>query len=147
MHCLRHILSSSHLLQSLLTNSGKELPSFRPTRDSEIFFRYAFSTLLAPSCGRIIKLVYFLSILLHSRPITDSFLFVYPKAMLNVQVCGHFLTHKFCSAFCTCSLVVCQILLLLPSGALQGAGHGMEVCGCGVQCAMGTHVPVRGIHG
>ena len=98
-------------------------------RFSWTFFRYSCSTLLAPSCGRIINLVCFLSILLPASQLL-TLLFAYSKAILNVlnvQVRGHFLTHGFCSAFCTCSLTVRWNLFLLPPRAVQGVGHGVEV--------------------
>lgn len=123
LNCYLHILSNNHLLWSLLTDFGKELPSFSSTRVLRFFqplFGYICFTLLAPSCGRIVKLLCFYSILLLNRPVTDSFPFAFLKVMLNAQVCGLFVAHRFSSPFCTCLLAVCQNLLLLPSEAHTG---------------------------
>lgn len=144
LNCCLHILSNSHLLWSLLTDFGKELSSFSSTRVlrlSQTLFGYICFTLLAPSCGRIVKLLCFYSILLLNRPVTDSFLFAFPKVMLNAQVCGLFVAHRFSSPFCTCLLAVCQTLLLLLSEAhTMGWGsvcmwytvwYGCPWAGCG----------------
>lgn len=118
LNCYLHIWSNNHLFWSWLTDFGKELRSFSSTRVlrlSQTLFGYICFTLLAPSGGRIVKLLCFYSILLLNRPVTDSFPFAFPKVMLNAQICGLFVAHRFSSPFCTCSLAVCQNLLLLPS--------------------------------
>ena len=125
LSCYLCIWSPSHLLQCLLTDFIKELPSFSSTRVvrlSQTLFAYTCFTLLAPSCGRLLKLIYFFFILLHYRPITDSLCFAFLKAMLKAQVGDFFLSQRFNLAFRTCSLALWEnLLLLLPSGACTGS--------------------------
>lgn len=50
LHCYLHTCSTSHLLQSLLTDSGGKTPSLIPARDSESFSHLLCIHLFHPSC-------------------------------------------------------------------------------------------------
>ena len=52
---------------------------------SRTFHEYICSMHLTPSCGRILKLLWLLSILQHTKPNADS-LFCFPKSGATAQV-------------------------------------------------------------
>lgn len=127
-HCLR-IWSSSPLLQSSLTAFGREIPSVNLARDSEACMDgYTFSTLLAPSCSRILKLVCLLFILQSTKESVDSLTFFPPKAALNLKfvvfsrptVLGQFSTCAHWSPAKSCS---CH-----HQKHAQAASHRVEAC-------------------
>ena len=105
-HCL-HIWSSSTASSSLhwLTLGEKYLPSalLEILRLSQSYGN-ACSTLLPPSCDRILKLVCLLSILQHTILGGNSLPFAFPQAVLKVKFCH--LSCIFGPAFFTCSLAV-----------------------------------------
>ena len=98
--CCLHIWSSSYLLQSLLIDFGREIPSVSPARHSEVS-GYAYSTFLVASCGRILKLICLLSILQCTRPEADRLPFAFPRIELKLEFVvspwpadlGHLSTH------------------------------------------------------
>lgn len=65
-HCCLHISRSHHLLQSVLSDLGREIPSINPISDSEAFsvlLRLHLLCMSFRSCGKILRLVCHLSIL------------------------------------------------------------------------------------
>ena len=83
LHCCLRICSGSQLLPSLLTDFGREIPVISTVRDSEafqIFYGYAYSMLLIPSCDGILELVCLLLILPPSEPGADSLSFAFLRA-------------------------------------------------------------------
>ena len=70
LHCCLWIFNSTHFTQSLVTDFWKEMPTIFPLSDSETFSGLLWICLLhafAPSCGRIIRFISFLSILQGTR--------------------------------------------------------------------------------
>ena len=61
---------------------------FSPVRDLvlDFFCGYTCCTLLSPSCGRILKLVYFLWIRHHTRPSADILPFVFSEVAPQLKV-------------------------------------------------------------
>ena len=100
--------NSSHLFQSLLTDFGIEILSTSPTRDSEqAFYRYAYPMHVAPSCGRILKLICLPLIPTTYQDGCWQPLFCFSKGWPMFK-CGLSPVCTFILAFCACSVAVCQ---------------------------------------
>ena len=139
LNCCLHISSCSHLLQSLLCLGDKYLPSalLGILRLSQNFYGYTCPMLLAPSSGRILKLVCHISILKCTRLCVDSLPFVFPKVVpkLKFMLSSWPVDWAWLSE---CSLAVCQSLLSPPpSRAHRELAMGIcvwvrqpELCGC-----------------
>ena len=105
LHLRLHIWSSNHLPQSLLTDFGREIPSFSPARDSEVFsalLKYTFSTLLL-SFERVLNCMPSLD------PVTyqDGFWqspFCFPRGGAKAEICSLLIGLSPCA----CSLAVCR---------------------------------------
>lgn len=127
-----HISNSNHLFQSLLIDIGGEILSMSLTRDSETFsvlIPCACPMHLAPSCGRILKLVWLLFILAMYLDGSWQPLFSVFKCGLMLK-CGLSLTCRSKLTFYACSLCVCQRSLSSPLGA-TGSQLQVGVWGCG----------------
>ena len=83
-----HISNSNHLFQSLLIDFGREILSISLTRDSETFsvlIPCACPMPLAPSCGRILNLVWLLILAIYlDGPDSLSFVFLSVDSCWNV---------------------------------------------------------------
>ena len=76
--------------------------------------------LLAPSCDRILKLLYFLYILLLIRPAAENLSFVFLKAALQFT-CGFSFDHRSWPFFCVYSLSIKTCSPCSPEKHTQGA--------------------------
>ena len=75
-------------------------------RLSLTLYGYTCSMLLAPSCGRIFKLVCRLSNLKCTRPAIGNLFFFFPSGGTTAHNCGFSLPHTPCSVFCVYSLSI-----------------------------------------
>ena len=135
--CCLHIWRSSHILQSLPTGFRWQILSVICASDSEtfsdLFCKYAYSTLLVPWCGRggvIIKIVCLPSIL-QSQAGCWQLPICFPYGNAKCSILYAFSqSHRDRTDFCVCSLTICKTHMCFPRGYMQGASHTGRGCVC-----------------
>ena len=122
-----HISNSNHLFQSLLIDFGGEILSISFTRDSETFsvlIPCACPMHLAPSCGRILNLVWLLILAIYlDGPDTVSFV---SKCGLMLKR-GLSLTCRSRLTFYACSLICLPKVTLITTGSHRKPATGWGV--------------------
>lgn len=86
LYCCTHIWRHTHLPHSILPSFESKIPSIGPVEICRLFrdlsYGYPRSTVLSPSCGWIIRLVFFLSIL-QSQARYWQHLFFFPQGIIK----------------------------------------------------------------
>lgn len=138
LHCYLHILSISHLLQSFLTDFGRELPFFRPTRDSKAFSDVLWVCFLHTSYSLLWQIRYTCTLSLHPAAQQADYwqpLFCFPKGNVNCSslwaLSGLQIRSSFLHVLTSCLLK----LALTTQKHKQRTGHKVEAW-VGVACSM-----------